>query len=141
MNFLDICNAVDERRPLSLLSSLPVIMKSGDILEIMWFYFSYQKGTEKSDMRVSSICTTKDGETVSEKSVLIQEKVQWCEGAEPEMDEADYYDQLEQLYEAFDPELMTGLLQKAEHPTFLKLYERVTAYLENPEQEETELTL
>lgn len=135
MNFSNIYEAVDARRPLSLMSSLPVIVRRGDILEVIWFYFSYQKQPEAGNIQVSSICITEDGENIAEKHVQLQERTQWCEGEEPVMDETEYYNQLEQLYEAFDAELMESLLQQAEHPSFLGVYEKVIAYLEETEEE------
>lgn len=141
MNFLNIYDEVEARRPLSLLSSLPVIIRSDDILEVMWFYFNYQDSIEEGNVQITGICTTKDGETITEQSAWLKEDAPWNEGAEPEIDETDYYDQLEELYEDFDEELMEGLLQNAEQPTFLSLYKKVTEYLENLKQNKGDLVL
>lgn len=62
MNFSNIYDAVEERRPLPLLSSLPIILKKEDGLEVMWFYLGYQGDEKGGVIQINDICTAKDSE-------------------------------------------------------------------------------
>lgn len=141
MNFMNIYDMVEERRPLNLLSSFPVIMEKDKELEVMWFYFFYQKNEENGTVQVINLCTTQDGETITEENMMLQETVKWSNEKETKMDEVDYYEQLGQLYENFNANLMQSLLEKAEHAVFLNVYKKVMQYLENTEKETGEFIL
>lgn len=136
MDFSNIYDKVEENRPLSLISSLPVIVEKNNHLEVVWFNFSFTKNAEEGITSVHSIFTTEDSETITEENVEIEEQVKRCENEEPAMDEEDYYEQLEQLYLNFDAGIMQILLQQAVFKPFLKTYETVMNYIANTQETE-----
>lgn len=128
MDFSKIYENVEANRPLSLLSSLPVIVEKGNHLEVLWFNYSFKKNEQEGTVSVFDIFTTEDGENITEEKVQIQKKVTRCEQEAPNMDETEYYEQLEQLYQKFNADIMQELLRQAVFKPFLHTYEMVMNY-------------
>ncbi len=133
INFDDIYYKIGFYCPLPEEPSLPVIIQTGELKIVLWFYYCQSK--KVSENRIDQIVFTDDGENIHMEStelyVLCEENSE-----EPELDEEAYYEKLKEIYEEFSENEMWALLRKAVPESVFEMYQAaLQAYVEKHQKE------
>lgn len=139
MNFAGVFRAIMERRMLTENSSLPVIVKKDNKLEVIWFTYRFEKREQEGMTRVSTVYSMADSNNIEEEEAVLEVPVIYRETEVPVLETKAYYGQLEKIYAHFDSKLMEKLLKKTVSEAFLPVYKAVIQYhlnaVELPDQE------
>lgn len=129
MDMRKLSAAIELRRPLAGLSSLPfAIMGKDNQIKATWF--NYYLDQENIDLKITidTIFTMTDDFNVTEDkaNVILDQKVESFD--EPEIDEWEYASLLERQFKNFQAEEMLNLISKAEMQPLMVAYEFVFNY-------------
>ena len=114
--------------------SLPfIVQESGGKKEVIWFYYSAKADGQDLLLSIRQVITADESLQVEIRPADIKIRKEVREFLRTHMELADYYEQLVQLYEAFDAEKMKVLLESAEAAPLLEAYEKVAELVKEQE--------
>lgn len=129
MDFRKIRLLVEEYRVLTGFSSLPFIVESENSTGICWFNYFLDQSMDRLNIKINEVFTVSDNDVVSSDKVNMSVSVQLEEYDEPQMQDGEYFGELERLYARYTPEQMMDLIKSAEISPLLPAYKKVAEFL------------
>ena len=84
---------------------------------------------DRLNIKINEVFTVSDNDVVSSDKVNMSVSVQLEEYDEPQMQDGEYFGELERLYARYTPEQMMDLLKSAEISPLLPAYKKVAEFL------------
>lgn len=126
MNIRTLNRTIEERRPLTMLSSFPIAIKIHNTINALWFNYYLEQNDDELIISIRSIFTMYDELDLCEKKVNIQIKSKTTAITEPVLDKKEYLSLLEHQFIHFDENTMHELLMKVEIQPLLTAYDEAT---------------